>query len=85
MWNVYGGLYAEADLYASLEREGWTRISARLSSTRSIIARSIKRHGEPFNFHAPIRRISGPRDSRDLRTDKRTYSFLRVSNEMKGN
>lgn len=39
MWNVYGGLYVEADLYASRWREGWTRISARLCSTRAIIAR----------------------------------------------
>lgn len=50
-------------LRVSGERDGpaYRRGSPPLAS---IIARSIDARGEPFNFHAPIRRISAPRDSR---------------------
>lgn len=63
MWNVYGGLYAEADLYASLERGMDPHIgealldSAPLSLARSMRAanRSIfTRQSAEFLLHALV-------------------------------
>lgn len=63
MWNVYGGLYAEADLYASLERGMDPHIgealldSAPLSLARSMRAanRSIfTRQSAEFPLHALV-------------------------------
>lgn len=61
MWNVYGGLYAEADLYASLERGMDPHIGAALlHSPRLSLARSMRaanrsiftRQSAEFPLHA---------------------------------
>lgn len=71
MWNVYGGLYAEADLYASLERGMDPYIGeALLDSAPLSLARSMR----AANRSIFTRRISAPR-ARDLPLRPPCYHF----------